>query len=128
MGGQMILGALIDALKPLKPDTAVSFDFAFLDPTDFDSYRGYYDQLALGFTGGRHSDGWAEIKVAELLAKAEAAVGKTYEGWKGGDYVMTRSTPLWVANPGCTGSTAIVGVQDIGWAILLITANVDAES
>lgn len=119
---QLTLGELISALEKTDQTKGVFFEFAHCRPTDFDSYRGYYDHLALGFTG---EYGGKSLSVSDLLAKAKAANGGEFSGWKGGDYIMDESTPLWAANPGCTSDTAIVGVKDAGWAVLLVTAYQD---
>lgn len=108
---QMTLGEFIRALERQDQDEKVSFDFVHFGPTKFDSYRGYYDQLALGYGGGRHDHAYEHQTVAQLLAHARECVGKEFTGWKGGEYTMHSDTPLWVANPGETGSTAIVNIE-----------------
>ena len=99
------LGDLIDALAKRPPEDEVVFDFCGLHPTDVDSYRGYYDHLAIGY-----STEYKPVKVAALLAELRAADGKVFTGYKGGDFRMDRDTPMWVANYGESGSTAVVGV------------------
>lgn len=116
---RMNLGAFIEALEKQPQDHTVYFEFACADPTTFDSYRGIYAHLALGFTGGY---GAGTQKVSDLLAKAKACVGAEFEGWKGGEYTMGYETELWVANRGCTGDTAIVDVVDHGYMSLIVTA------
>jgi hypothetical protein len=75
-------------------------------PTVFDSYRGYYEDLALGYSNkGEYPT------VGKLLEHAEACLGKDFTGWKGGEYTAREDSTLWVANSGETGSTAIVGVE-----------------
>jgi hypothetical protein len=44
------LGQLIQKLKGLPQDAQVSFDFCNFSPTTFDSWRGVYDYIALGYT------------------------------------------------------------------------------
>lgn len=112
---QMTLGAFVDALAAAEPERSVYFDWCRLTPTCFDSYRGYYDQLALGVA--LHGN----VTAGALAGAAKRAIGTTFEGWKGGDYKMTRSTPLWVDNPGEATGTQIVGVRDDGWAIIIQT-------
>ena len=69
---------------------------------------------------GKEVKGWS---LADLIKQLKEAVGKVYTGYKGGDYTMTEDTPLWVANYGETGSTAITGVLDQGWCVLIVTDN-----
>lgn len=111
----MTLGAFIKALEKVNPDVPVYYDWAMLRPTHFASYRGYYEDLALGVT--TESDATA----GDLLAFAKAALGATFYGWKGGEYPMTAGTPLWVANQGKVGDTKIVGVLDEGHVVIIET-------
>jgi hypothetical protein len=118
---QMSLGQLIDKLKEVrarnnKEDATVNFDFEYARPADFSSWRGVYAELALGFA----FDG-DYTTLDDLIARAERAVGHTYDGYKGGEFTMTRDTPVWVANYGNSGSTAVTGVYDDGWQVVLLT-------
>lgn len=117
---QMTLGAFVKAVAAANPKQPVYFDWCRLTPTKFGSYRGYYDQLALGVA----LEG--NVTAGALAEAAQRAVGATFEGWKGGKYQMTRSTPLWVDNPGEATGTQIVGVRDDGWA-LIIQTKADAD-
>lgn len=110
------LGAFMSALSTRPPEQEVSFEFASLTPTDLGSYRGYYDHLALGYS----EDG--SCTVAKLLDECRGAIGKVYEGYKGGDFRMHAGTPLWVANYGRCGSTAIVGLRDCRYWTYIATA------
>lgn len=118
---QMSLGQLIDALKNVrasndKEDITVCFDFEYSRPTDFSSWRGVYAEIAIGFA----FDG-DETTLDDLIVRAERSIGKTFGGYKGGDFTMTRDTPVWVANYGNSGSTAVTGVYDDGWQVVLLT-------
>jgi len=100
------------------PQTDVRFDFARFEPRKLDSYRGYYDHLALGWSERTEE----KVTVASLLAECRLAVGSHYTGYKGGEYKMLLSRPLWVANWGDCHDTAIVGVVDAGWQVVIETA------
>ncbi|MGA9772343.1 MAG: hypothetical protein WBV94_25140 [Blastocatellia bacterium] len=115
---QMKLGELITILKRHEQDKFVRYDFVHFTPDGIDSYRGYYEQLAIGYSQ-------KEIKVAQLLDLLKQAVGRKFEGYKGGQYAMHENTPLWVSNRSEAGGTAIVGVRDDQWCITLITASID---
>lgn len=114
---RLSLGEFIDALKREDQGFSVRYDFGGLVP-DLSpaSYRGYYEDLAVGF-----SDGDAPT-VAELVAALESAIGKTFCGYKGGDYRMDRNTTLWVANHGESSDTAIVGLARCNWCSVVETA------
>lgn len=104
MNSGLTLGELIAELERLPEKAVIELDFGGAVPTTLDSYRGYYDQLALGYTG---EYGATTPTVGSLLAELKSAVGKTFQGWKGGDYVMTEKTNIFIANPGCTSDTYI---------------------
>ena len=87
---QMTLGKLIAVLESLPTDTPVANLF------DFDSYRGYYEDLALSLGEGTRQAG-------ELLTDCRECMGEVFCGYKGGEYMMGATTPLWVADYGRCG-------------------------
>lgn len=117
--GTVELGSLITALAVQPQENIVYFDFCGLSPDTLNSYRGFYDHLAIAWTDDRPPT------VADMLRVLRAAVGCTFTGYKGGEYRMTDVTPVWVANYGDAGSTAIVGVDDIGSVTIIRTARVE---
>lgn len=119
--GQLTLGELIDALKKRDQDHTVRFDFCGLVPTGIDSYRGYYEDLALSW--GEWKYGQKEpMNVGSLVTLLEGAVGQTYTGYKGGDFKMDRDTAMWVANCGDSDGTCIVGVEGGDYNTVIKTA------
>lgn len=111
------LGELIDALAACPPTECVSFDFCDYRPVELISYRGYYDHLAITrVTGSRGG-----LRVGELLGLLTRALGDAFEGYKGGSYVATRETPLWVDEYSECTSIKIVGVakREFGGVVLL---------
>lgn len=74
----MKLGEIIDALKDCDPTSTIRYDFSYDGPDYIESYRGFYNELAL--TGLRYG-----VTVAEVLKMCEKAVGATFTGYKGGD-------------------------------------------
>lgn len=115
---QFTLGNLIAALKAQPATHDVRFDFGGFIPRSLMSYRGYYDQLALDFDDDYHKP----VTVSALVVQLEKAIGKTFEGYKGGTYRMDRDTLMWVAHYGDSNSTGIVGVQDVRWQTVINTA------
>jgi len=117
------LGELIDLLeKQLKKqheDNIVVFDFGDLSPTKCISYHGYYEDLAIEF------DQETSPKVEEFLTELQSAVGKTFEGYKGGNYRMTRKSRVWVANYKHCSGTVITGIEDCNYQTILRTKWVD---
>lgn len=116
--GTMSLGKLIDALESQEMAASVYFDFGGLVPLRCASYRGYYDHLALSFGTGRQN-------IADILTVLRAADGATFQGYKGGDYTMSRETPIWVAQPGDWTSTAIVSVYGDRDIVYIVTQHVN---
>ena len=122
----MLLGDIIQAIESAGTknedgeDKYVVFDFASVIPTHLDSWRGDYSHLALGC---RFLDPCEDYPTAEeFLTELKSAVGKTYQGWKGGRYVMTEKTPVWVDNPGNYTCTRITGIIDHFDGIIIQTA------
>jgi hypothetical protein len=105
------LGELIDALSSRPKEDEVFFDFCRHFPTGLSSYRGYYEQLSLhhGFEDYDRKD--KPMTVGALLELLRGAVGKTFTGWKGGEFRMDRNTKVWVDNPGDCFGTAVDGVR-----------------
>lgn len=111
------LGAFIDLLAARPAEQTVQFDFGYFRPLSFDSYRGYYDHLALGYT--EHGPGLDTV--GKLLAVARSCVGANFEGYKGGTFRMDRETPLWVANRGESPSSCVIGVLGSPYATVIAT-------
>ena len=86
----LTLGGLIAALEGQSADRQVQGLGELL------SYRGYYEDLAFAPTTETRT-------VGDLLTECRAAMGRTFQGYKGGDFVMGEATPLWVAGYGDCG-------------------------
>lgn len=120
----MTLGELMAALERKDEKKEVIFDFVYFRPDGtLRSYRGDYSELSLGYTNMFEPK--KQIKVGDLLAKLLDAVGKTFTGYKGGEFTMGTETPVWVANCGEAGGTGIVDVCDGGIDVVLKTAKFD---
>lgn len=104
----MKLGDWIEELEALPPDAVVQFDDGTY-PDHLCSWRGRYAELTLDtFMGG---DKFAPRRVSDLLANAREAVGKTFEGYKGGDFTMDQSTTVWADPYGEYRGWIIIGVE-----------------
>jgi hypothetical protein len=117
--GQCTLGELIALLKSRPQDQDVVFDFCGCEPREPQSYRGYYEQLSLGWRARSYENKTPDV--ATVLTWLEGAIGKVYEGYKGGDFRMHADTPLWVANQGESDGTAIVGLADCDYQAIIAT-------
>jgi|SRR5882762_2841858 len=121
MNEQLTLGGLIAGLEAIGDrEKHVQFDFEYAFPTKLASWRGIYEHLALGFSFP-YQDKWEEPTVTGLLQRLNGAIGGKFEGYKGGTYRMSESTPVWVANPGNVGNTVLSGVLDGELSVILET-------
>ena len=93
------LGAIIEALEDKTIPVVVDYN-KFVGVNSLDSYRGYYEDLALEPTSH-------PITAEQLYVKLKQAHGATFTGYKGGEFKMDGDTPLWVAEYGNTGRAAI---------------------
>lgn len=105
---QLTLGALISGLEAADPSLPIVLDTGEC-PGKLDSWRGIYSELAMDFSAEGTSD------VATVLADALNALGSVFYGYKGGEFLMRDSTPVWLAHPGCwyyddSGERMLTGV------------------
>ena len=125
----LTLGEAISQLSSCAPDIHIAFDFNGRGPRKAMSYRGYYEDLAFDWMDDDDPEDPAPGvgMCGPWLSACRAALGKTFQGYKGGDYVMTAETPLWVAQRGETGR-AMLGIQNKGtdrWNLVIITKVID---
>lgn len=102
------LGDLIKDLSKYPADANIEIRPFNLYPVDFCSYRGYYSDLSIEYS----SDGSNRLTCGELLKKAKECVGKTFVGYKGGDFTMTEHSVVWISNYGKTTDAILTGVKD----------------
>lgn len=95
------IGSLITVLEDIKTagggTREVMFDGHLYPDGTIASYRGYYEQAALGWSGKL-----TDVTVDTLIEVLRGAIGRTFVGWKGSDYEFHTDTPLWLANEGAT--------------------------
>jgi hypothetical protein len=112
----MTLGELIDALEECNPAAEVYFDFCGLTPSRFVSWRGSYDELAIIASDDERPT------VAAFLDACRDADGKTFTGYKGGEYTMARDSDVYVErHPSACTSTLLASVEDRGDVVVLHT-------
>lgn len=86
----MNLGTLITKLE--EADQTLRVPKGFAEPH---SWRGSYDELAFEPISG--------VYVSDMLKSAKEAIGTTYTGWKGGEFVMSLETECYIAEEGTCG-------------------------
>ena len=84
-----------DELKPIYPE--IYWDYE-IDPHQsgvgrVHSWRGLYSQLALNPSNETRT-------VHDTLTELENTIGRTLEGYKGGDFLMDENTPVWCSDWG----------------------------
>jgi len=119
MSEAITLEQLIAQLKACEPkeDKTICFDFGGFAPTEFASYRGDYSELAIGYSLDRRK----EVSLKDFIALAEKQPYKTYEGYKGGSFMMKPTTPVFVDNWGEWSQCAVIGVIDAGYKVVIST-------
>jgi hypothetical protein len=131
---QLTLGELLALLKDIptewgtnKEPVAVEFDFGTAYPTGFSSWRGSYAEIATNYDLSGYDDfGRKDVmfnnkKLKDFVKELEETIGKTFTGWKGGEFTMSADTPVWVANDGNVGNTGVVGVRNENHVVILQT-------
>lgn len=98
--GQITLGELKATLEQYDLDLPVKLSDES-SPGDFHSYRGYYEFIAV--------DKGSDKTVREFLSQVYKAIGASFTGYKGGDFVMTNQTPVWVSEYGENSGNGIAG-------------------
>jgi hypothetical protein len=118
----MTIDDLLHDLRKAKPDAVVMFDFCNCAPTKVDSWRGSYDDPALGWVATGYSGNSKAPKVADLISELERAIdGREYTGWKGGEFRYAGSNTLHIDNRGDYTNTELVRAEIDDWRVLLHT-------
>lgn len=127
---QLTLGELILKMEGKSPEKPVVFDDGEHFPTSLSSWRGSYCELAIEYN---EYDTEKPMNAGDFAEKLKGALGKTYTGYKGGDFTMGKTTPVWVANHGNVSGfrndkkaeynddTAIVDIVETDNAVVLQT-------
>lgn len=110
------LGVLLETIRHYPHKAAVTCGFGGVGT--FDSYRGYYEDLALDPAG-------EVLTVGELLHSVLDADGATFQGYKGGDFHMSMSSSLWIASYGQATSLRFLGASFNGHTVFLHSREVE---
>ena len=120
---QLLLGEIILKLEAVNnKKLPLYIDLMDKKPMGIDSWRGSYDELAIQtesfgsyqtevveheFSDGekfyKHKSFGCENPTVEQWNEVlKEAVGKTFTGYKGGDFLMSKNTPVWLAENGAS--------------------------
>lgn len=120
--GGVTLGKLLDLLMMVPGGLPIKLQWGdehLVNVGDIDSYRGYYSDLAI-------EPGYPEEReVADVYDMLNAAIGSTFEGYKGGDFVMHADTPVWVSLYGNTSGIGVTGVVATNRLAVITTARIE---
>lgn len=102
----MTLGDLIEELSAFPREATIEYDGGE-HPCEFASWRGRYAELTLV----PDTNYTRKQTVGALLDQARAAVGASFEGWKGGDFVMDEVTAVYADDYGSSIGRMILGIE-----------------
>lgn len=110
MEAPLKLETLIKKLKALPATASMHVQAKGPCVVDLESWRGRYDELSID----SFSVPEKPSVVGELLKQCEEALeGKKFNGYKGGSFVMSASTPVWADTHGdCEGNAVYDVVLD----------------
>lgn len=96
----MTINEILKALKKINDDAPVFVaDTLSVELTgEVMSWRGDYDCLALGYC--LYGDSKEFITVGKLKSILQNSLGETFMGYKGGEFVMEKNTPVYLDNYG----------------------------
>jgi hypothetical protein len=110
-------------LLQANADALVYFDFCDCVPLGISSWRGKYDEPAIGWSPSGYSGNGKAPTAKEFLCELDLATsGMIYTGWKSGDFSYTEQSVLHVDNPGEYTNTEIISVEIGEHQIVLHTA------
>lgn len=112
-GAEYNIGRLVEDLNRCDQEKQIWINCPdsteYVYPYSFDSWRGRYCELSTSFC---HSS----IKVAQFLELAKSVIGQTFRGYKGGDFLMDKYTPIHIARYGesdfCGQYAKVIGVKE----------------
>lgn len=126
---QLTLGEIILKLEGIKnKKLPVVFDIEKYYPVGIDSWRGSYYELALEYEKNREP-----MLLGDFIKMLKKIIGKTLIGYKGGNFLMGKTTPVWVANYGeCKGfriddykDTAVIDVLESEDKVIIKTKAIE---
>lgn len=120
---QMTLGELIEKLEGVPDTEYVVHLHGKMSVTigSPHSYRGYYCDLAFMEVVGPLPT------VEDVLIMLKGCMGKTFTGYKGGEFMMGESTPVWISVYGECSRIAPVDIilNEEKFIVTIITKEID---
>jgi hypothetical protein len=128
---QITLGELIARLEGVDGSKPVVFDGGEFQPSHLGSWRGSYHELAIRY---EESEGDESMSAGDMAYLCNEANGSEFRGYKGGDFEMDSTTPVWVANRGTSSGfietegfayQGVVNVEETDERVSIVTDAVD---
>ena len=98
MGRTLNLKEIIDRLLEEDPDTLLSVGW-----DEEDSYRGFYEELCVIRA--------ENVTIATMIACLRRAIGNTYGGYKGGLFIMSEQSNVYLVHEYNEGFSEQIGVD-----------------
>lgn len=117
-GYHLTLGVAIDQITKFPDRYVVVFDGTNLSPGDEMSYRGYYSDLAF-------DEGNEPKTVEEFGQQLFGALDQKYTGYKGDEFRMDPSTPLWVSEYGEASGIALMSMHVAEDRVVIVTKKIE---
>jgi hypothetical protein len=116
----MTIEKLIARLSEMDERSTVRFDFGMF-ACGYRSYRGDYSEMAIAYTDDAAAA--TLFTAGGLVNMLRNSIGAVHTGYKGGQYEMYGWTEVHAANWGETPGICIVGVQQSGTDVVLLTTH-----
>lgn len=98
---QLMLGEIVLKLESVKnKELPLYIDLMDKRPKGINSWRGRYDELAIQTEDFGQYKGKENPTVLEWIEVLKDVIGKEFYGYKGGDFLMGKNTPVWLAEYG----------------------------
>lgn len=99
-----------------KPSFSLDGD-TLLGISGIGSWRGSYDELSFHYTSLSNEED--VLSCDQIIKLIGSCIGKTFYGYKGGEYTMHIVTSVWIDNYGCySGERNFVGFDSGGCLIV----------
>jgi hypothetical protein len=115
--GRLDIADLLGKLNQFEDDEKIEFTNGKFLNGDYDSYRGYYDNLYFEYS--YEDNGFNTIGDFKKIIN-EALDEGTMEGYKGGDYPIDESTFTWLGSYSSSEGYEILDVKKIDGIIFVI--------
>ena len=115
--GNLTIESMLDKLSQHDNSDTITFSNGeFLDGS-FGSYRGYYEDLSIGYSD--KDQGFNTVKDLKDILNKALDKGIMY-GYKGGEFSIDEDTLVWLAGYSDLGDM-IVGVAEVNGDVMIIT-------